>query len=198
MILLSSLRLIKPEIRILGVDDTPFIPHTKGTLQLIGVVFRGGYWIEGLMKTKITIDGLDATDNLSIMIKKSAHFKQLQLVMLNGIMFGGFNVVDINKLHLTTHLPIISIIRKKPNFLAIKRAMKNLPNFNKRWKTVIEAGEIFESPTKSNKSKIFFQTCGINKEETQRIIRLTSTRSNIPEVLRVAHIVASVFEKPLV
>lgn len=197
MILLPSLGLIKPEIRILGVDDTPFLPHTKGKLGLIGVIFKGGYWIEGLMKTEITIDGLDATDNLSLMIKKSSHFKQLQLVMLNGIMFGGFNVVSLNRLHLTTKLPIISVIRKKPNLPAIKKAMKNLPNFNKRWNTVIEAGEIFESPTKNNKSKIFFQTSGLDKEDAHRIIRLTSTRSNIPEVLRVAHIVASIFEQPL-
>lgn len=194
---MSSLRVIKPEIRILGVDDAPFIPHTKGKLTLIAVVFRGGYWIEGLIKTKITIDGLDVTNNLSLMIKKSMHFKQLQLVMLNGIMFGGFNVLDLNKLHLTTQLPIISIIRKKPNLSAIKKAMKNLPNFDKRWKIVNEAGEIFESPTKDNKSKIFFQTRGINKEDAHKIIRLTSTRSNLPEVLRVAHIVASVFEQPV-
>lgn len=190
---MSSLRVIKPEIRLLGVDDAPFIPHTKGKLELIGVVFRGGYWVEGLMKTKITIDGLDVTDNLSFVIKKSRHFKQLQVVMLNGIMFGGFNVVDLNKLHLTTKLPIISIIRKKPNLSAIKKAMKNLPNFEKRWKIVLEAGEIFESPAKDNKSKIFFQTRGISKEDAYKIIRLTSTRSNLPEVLRVAHIVASVF-----
>lgn len=194
---MPSLGLIKPEIRILGVDDTPFVPHTKGKLGLIGVIFKGGYWIEGLMKTEITIDGLDATDNLSLMIKKSSHFKQLQLVMLNGIMFGGFNVVNLNRLHLTTKLPILSVIRKKPNLPAIKKAMKNLPNFNKRWKTVIEAGEIFESPTKNNKSKIFFQTSGLDKEDAHRIIRLTSTRSNIPEALRVAHIVASIFEQPL-
>ncbi len=75
--------------------------------------------------------------------------------------------------------------------------MKNLPNFDKRWKIVNEAGEIFESPTKDNKSKIFFQTRGINKEDAHKIIRLTSTRSNLPEVLRVAHIVASVFEQPV-
>ena len=193
MILLSSFRVIKPEIRVLGVDDSPFIPQSKGKLALIGVVFRGGYWIEGLMKTKITIDGLDVTDNLSLMIKESMHFKQLQLVMLNGIMFGGFNVVDLNKLHLTTKLPIISIIRKKPNLPSIKKAMKKLPNFNKRWKNVLEAGELFESPKKDNKSKIFFQKRGVSKEDAHKIIRITSTRSNLPEALRVAHIVASVF-----
>jgi endonuclease V-like protein UPF0215 family len=188
---LSYSKLFKPEIRIIGVDDAPFIPHSKGKLVIVGVVFRGGYWIEGVTKTKITIDGLDATDNISSMIKESLHYKQLQLVMLNGIMFGGFNVINLNKLHLITKLPVISVIRKKPNFSAIKEAMRKIPFFNERWNNVINAGKIIESPTKDNNSKIYFQAIGINSEDAHRIIRLTSTRSNIPEVLRVAHLIAS-------
>lgn len=191
MIFLPSSKFFKPEIRIIGIDDVPFNLHSKGKLGIIGVIFRGGYWIEGLVKTKITIDGLDATDNISSMIKESLHYKQLQLIMLNGIIFGGFNVVNLNKLHLTTKLPVISVIRKRPNFSAIKEAMKKIPFFDERWDHVINAGKIIESQTKDNNSKIYFQAIGINPEDAHRIIRLTSTRSNIPEVLRVAHLIAS-------
>jgi hypothetical protein len=35
------------------------------------------------------------------------------------------------------------------------------------------------------------ELAGITKETAQQIIRLTSTRSNIPEALRVAHLIAS-------
>jgi endonuclease V-like protein UPF0215 family len=191
MILLTSHRFFKPEIKIIGLDDTPFIPHSKGKLGIIGAVFRGGYWLEGVIKTEITIDGLDATKNISSMIKNSSYYKQLQLIMLNGIMFGGFNVVNINHLHLTTELPILSIIRKRPVFSAVQEAMRHLPSFEERWKSVIDAGKIIESPTRDNKSKIYFQAIGINKKDAHKIIRLTSTRSTIPEALRVAHIIAS-------
>jgi endonuclease V-like protein UPF0215 family len=185
--------LLKPEIRLIGLDDTPFISRSKGKLEVIGVVFRGGYWLEGVIKTEINIDGLDATENISLMIKNSRYYDQLQLVMLNGIMFGGFNIVNITQLHYATELPVISIIRKKPTFSAIQKALKNLPFFNARWNSVIAAGKIFESPTRANRSKIFYQKIGITAEDAHKIIRLTSTRSNIPEVLRVAHILASGF-----
>ena len=48
-----------------------------------------------------------------------------------------------------------------------------------------------EIPARNSKSKIYFQTIGVTEKDAKKIIRLTSTRSNIPEVLRVAHIVAS-------
>lgn len=189
--MLKSFNLIKPEIRIVGLDDASFIPHSKGKIKVIGIIFRGGYWLEAIIKTEITIDGLDATEKISSMITSSSHYKQLQLIMLNGIMFGGFNIVNMKKLSLVTNLPVLSIIRKKPDFSSIQQALKNLPHFKVRWKAILEAGEIMESPSRNSKSKIYFQTIGVTEKDAQKIIRLTSTRSNIPEVLRVAHIVAS-------
>ena len=56
----SKFRSIKAEIRVLGIDDGKFIPHSNGSVIIIGVVYRGVAIFEGLMQTKITIDGLDA------------------------------------------------------------------------------------------------------------------------------------------
>lgn len=82
-------RVIKPEIRVLGIDDGKFIPHTQGNTLVIGVVFRGGRSLDGVMHTTIAIDGLDATEKLTAMINGSPHKNQLRLVMLNGVTFGG-------------------------------------------------------------------------------------------------------------
>ena len=54
-------RSVKSEIRVLGIDDGRFVTHIHGTVDVVGVVYRGGYWFEGVMHTKITIDGIDAT-----------------------------------------------------------------------------------------------------------------------------------------
>ena len=59
---------VKPEVRVLGIDDGKFNPRAKGTALIVGVVFRGGQWIEGVMHTTIAIDGLDSTENLTQMI----------------------------------------------------------------------------------------------------------------------------------
>jgi endonuclease V-like protein UPF0215 family len=184
-------RVIKPEIRILGVDDGKFVPHAKGQALVIGVVYRGGYWLDGVIHTRIAIDGLEATERITSMIIGSAHYKQLRVIMLNGITFAGFNVVDIKKLNLDTGLPVIAVTREKPDLAEIRMALKNLPESEKRWKSVLNAGEIHEVTTRSGREKIYMEVAGINTEEAQKIVRLTSTRSSIPEPLRVAHLIAS-------
>jgi len=185
----KGFRVVKPEIRVLGIDDGKFIPHTQGTAIVVGVVFRGGYWIDGVMHTRISIDGLDATEQLASMINNSPHRKQLRLVMLNGITFAGFNIVDIKELHLTTKLPVMALTRDKPDLEAIRQALKNLPNTDERWRMALEAGEIYKVSCKGSAN--YVELAGISLADAQKIMKLTSTRSCFPEPLRVAHLIAS-------
>jgi len=187
----KSFRVIKPEIRVLGVDDGAFIPHVKGEVPVVGVVFRGGYWLDGVMHTSIAVDGFDATDRISSMITSSSHYKQLRVIMLNGITFAGFNIVDVKGLNAATKLPVITVTREKPDFADIHKALQNLSNSEERWEAILNAGEPVEVSTRNAKAKVYMQTAGVSKEDAQKILRLTSTRSNIPEALRVAHLIAS-------
>ncbi|MDI6691517.1 MAG: DUF99 family protein [Candidatus Bathyarchaeota archaeon] len=187
----KKFRVIKPEIRVLGVDDGVFTSRSKGLVPVVGVVFRGGYWLDGVMRTNVKIDGLDATKKISSMIINSSHYKQLRVIMLNGITFAGFNVVDIKKLNAKTKLPVIAVTREKPNFKEIREALKNLPKSDERWKTIKNAGKVYEVFTRNEKEKVYMQICGILEEDAKKILQLTSTRSNIPEALRVAHLIAS-------
>ena len=183
-------RVIKPEIRVLGVDDGVFVPHTRSLVTVVGVVFRGGYWLDGVMHTRIRVDGFDATRKIASMIIGSLHYRQLRVIMLNGITFAGFNVVDIKKLCSRTKLPVIAVTREKPDFDEIREALMHLPRSEERWKTVLGGGAIFEVSTRG-KSVLHVQACGILKDDARKIVKLTSTRSSVPEALRVAHLVAS-------
>jgi endonuclease V-like protein UPF0215 family len=187
----KSFRVIKPEIRVLGVDDGAFKPHVKSQVPVIGVVFRGGYWLDGVMHTKIAVDGFDATDKIVAMIAGSSHYKQLRVVMLNGVTFAGFNIVDVKALNAATKLPVITVTREKPDFAGIRTALQNLPNSEERWEAILSAGEPVEVSTRSAEAKVYMQTAGVSEEDAQKILRLTSTQSNIPEALRVAHLIAS-------
>ncbi len=188
---LKRLRVIKPEIRVLGVDDGIFTPHRRGFALIVGVVFRGGYWLDGVVHTKVEVDGLDATDNIASMITDSPHHKQLRVIMLNGVTCAGFNVVDIRKLNMKTGLPVIAVTREKPNFAEIREALKNLSEREERWRAIKGTGRLYRVNTRSKTSKVHMQMCGICKEDAKRILQLTSTRSDIPEALRVAHLIAS-------
>jgi endonuclease V-like protein UPF0215 family len=180
---------IKSEIRVLGIDDGRFVPHAEGTALVVGVVFRGGDWLDGVLHTRVEIDGFDSTERIALMINNSSHCKQLRLVMLNGITFAGFNVVDIHKLNLGTRLPVIAITTKKPNLAAVQKAINKMPKSDERWNLVVAAGEIHEISCRGK--KLYVELAGINETDAVEIISLTSTRSNFPEPLRVAHLIAS-------
>jgi len=186
---------IKPEIRVLGVDDGVFTPHVKGLVPVVGVVFRGGYWLDGVMHTKVEVDGFDATEKIASMIINSPHHKQLRVIMLNGITFAGFNVVNIKELSKEVKLPVIAVTREQPNFTEIREALKNLPESEERWKAIQSAEKMFEVSTRSENEKVYMQTSGILEEEARKILQLTSTRSSVPEALRVAHLIASGISK---
>jgi endonuclease V-like protein UPF0215 family len=185
----KNFRTIKPEIRVIGIDDGKFIPQTKGSALIVGVVFRGGCSIDGVIHTRIKIDGLDATEKLASMINNSPHHKQLRLIMLNGITFGGFNVVDMQKLYLATNLPVLALTHEKPDLNSIHEALQNLPKTEQRWDMILEAGKIHEIINKG--TTIYVETAGISFDDAERVIALTSTISSLPEPLRVAHVIAS-------
>ena len=69
---------MKKEIRILGIDDSAFQKHVKKDILIIGTVFRGGQFLDGLVSTKIRVDGNNATKKITQMIEKSKFKPQLQ------------------------------------------------------------------------------------------------------------------------
>jgi len=184
-------RVIKPEIRVLGIDDGSFVPHVKGLATIVGVVFRGGYWLDGVLTTKVEVDGLDATEKIASMIVNSPHHKQLRVIMTNGVTFAGFNVLDIRRLSEETRLPVLAITREKPDFAEIRAALRNLPNGKERWRVIRGTGEPIGVQTRNKGEKVYMQFAGLCEEDARKILLLTSTRSNIPEALRVAHLIAS-------
>jgi endonuclease V-like protein UPF0215 family len=186
-----KIRVVKPEIRILGIDDGVFTPHSKELVDVVGVVFRGGYWLDGFMHTRVQVDGLDATEKLVEMITKSPHYPQLRVIMLNGVTLAGFNVVDITELHRRVELPVVAVTRDKPDFDDIHKALLNLPNSQERWKIIEKAGKILKIRTREGEDPVYVHVVGIFVRDAEKILRNTSTRSNVPEALRVAHIIAS-------
>ncbi|MEM7825344.1 MAG: DUF99 family protein [Candidatus Aenigmatarchaeota archaeon] len=186
--------MIKPEVRILGFDDGAFESKSKGKVPIVGVVFRGGKFLDGALKTEVSIDGNDATEKIAKLINSSKHKQQLKVIMFDGVTLGGFNIVDIKKLYKKTGLPVIVINRKVPNLKEVENALRNFKDFETRWKKILNAGKIKECNIKENK-KVYYQSIGLEEEEVEEIIKLSTTRSFIPEPLRVAHIIATAIVK---
>jgi len=190
-------RSVKPEIRIVGVDDGFFVPHSKGVCDVVGVVFRGGYWLDGVMRTQIEIDGIDATEKIAAMIVKSPHYGQLRVIMLDGVTFAGFNVVNTRRLFEIARLPVIAVTREKPDFDDIREALQNLSFAEERWAAIKDASKLVKVFTRRREEAVFMQVTGIEVDVARRIVKNTATRSSVPEALRVAHLIASGLTGPL-
>lgn len=182
---------IKSEIRVIGIDDGPFEPHAGGKALLIGTVFRGGQWLDGILRAHIDVDGTDATQRIIEMINKSRHKGQLRVIMVDGVTFAGFNVIDIQEIFRQTDLPVIVVSRKRPNFPKVKKALKNLSDWQERWRMLRAAGKIYQVRSRPRAAPVCMQVAGIEQADAEQIVKLTSTRSLVPEPLRVAHLIAT-------
>jgi endonuclease V-like protein UPF0215 family len=185
--------MFKPEIRILGFDDGPFSSQDV-SVPVIGVIYRGGNYLDVVLKTEVKVDGLDSTKKIANLINSSRHKPQLKLLMFDGITLGGFNIVDIKDLNKKTNLPVIAINRKLPNLEDVQKALKNFKDYKKRWKIVMNAGKIKVCNLKDDK-KVYYQVIGLNDEDAEDAIKLSTTHSQIPEPLRVAHLIATAIVK---
>lgn len=179
---------MKKQIRVLGIDDSPFTFQDK-SVDIIGIVMRAPSYIDAVIKSKVERDGTDGNKQLEKMINMSRYIDQLRVIMLDGIALGGFNIIDIDKLFEQTNLPILTITRDKPDFDSMKRALKkNFDDWEIRW-NIIQKGKLYEIKTKNN--PIFVKFKGIELQEVKEVIKLTTVRGNLPEPIRVAHLVAS-------
>ena len=179
---------MKQQIRILGVDDAPF-SFSEKYATVIGVVMRGGEYLECVLRSQVSVDGTNATVICKELIQGTKHRQQLQVMMLDGIALGGFNIVDIEEVYQATGLPVLTVTRDPPDFSKIREALQHhFQDWRKRW-DLMQKGTLHIVPTSHN--PIHVQCAGLSLKEAKEIIKLSTIRGVIPEPLRVAHLIAS-------
>lgn len=176
--------MFKKEIRVIGIDDAPFDKFNDKNVLVVGVVMRGGTWVDGIVSTKVTVDGNDSTKRLIETINKCKFKPQLQCIFLDGIAVAGFNIIDVKELNKKTNLPVIVVIRRMPDINNIKDTLIKINKKNKI-KLIEKAGNVIQI------EDIFVQLTGIDLEQAKEILKIVCTRSLIPEPLRLAHLIAS-------
>ena len=175
---------MKSQIRILGIDDAAFDKFKDKEVIVIGTVFRGGDFMDGVMTCKVTVDGDDATKKVSEMINKSKFKTQFRAIMLDGIAVAGFNVFNVPLLFEKTKIPVIVVMRNYPDLKKIKDTLSNL-GMKEKIDLLEKAGEI-------NKFKeIHYQVYGMEKDEAESVLKISCTHSYIPEPIRIAHLICA-------
>lgn len=186
---------IKDELRILGVDDARFMRGRDKWTRLVGVVHRGGLWIEGCLQTPIRVDGDDVTTQLTKMVKESSHYGQLRVIMTSDTIFAGTNVLDLPLLAEGTGLSVVVVSDSEPNMARVERALQHYcpKTWSEKLAVLERCGPIQEVESRPGRAPVFLQWAGMPFEKAVEVVKLAATRSRIPEPVRVAHIIASSF-----
>lgn len=138
-----------------------------------------------MISTRVRRDGANATQRLIDCLTGSKYLDQLHAILLQGIAFAGFNVVDLQRLRQVTGLPLLVVARHPPDFQAIRTALlQNVPSGARKWRLIEAAGPM--EPV----AGLYVQRCGITSENTARLLAGLQQNGQLPEPLRVAHMVA--------
>ncbi len=179
---------VKPLSRQIGFDDGHFFKGEDLT-PIVGTVVRGSDLVEGFLFDGISVDGDDSTEVIRNLVLNSKFYDTLKVLFFKGVTLGGFNVVDIKELSKDLDLPVIVVLRKLPDMEKIKRAIEHTDNPKEKLERMKSAGRIYEMPRP--RGKLFFQKAGVNKREARELIEFSIKTGNIPESLRISHLIAS-------
>lgn len=181
-------------MRILAIDDGYFPPNFKsrrGYTYLTGILYVNE-GIEQVLLDKTLVDGLEVTDRITGFIKVCG--KPLVL-MLDGLTYAGFDVVDVDRVHLDTGVPIIVVQQYPLDLEKIKEALRlNFDDYSYRY-GVIERNASRMKPYITRWKTIYVEAIGLNNQQVVEILEETMIYSPIPEPLRIAHQIASTISR---
>lgn len=168
---------------VVGFDDCPFKREYRGDVTVIGAVFANSR-LEGVLRGSVRRDGANATRNLVKLIVDSKYADQLQLIMLQGIAFAGFNVVDLPTIHREVDLPVLVVVRRRPRLDRVRSALRRVPGGTRKWALIEQLGPPEEA------GGVFVQRVGLSLDEAEAAIARHAVHGTIPEPLRTAHLIA--------
>ncbi len=167
---------------ILSIDDAPFDKFREKEVWAIGVVTAGEGLVEGVLTTRLPVDGGAVTELLAGWIRRSRFFPSLRAVFLEGITIAGLSVVDLPALARTIRLPVVSVDRKLPAKGRLEATLLKL-GLDDRIDAVRAAGPFHSF------DGIHFTCAGAAPDEARRLLDQGRGRSRLPEGIRIAHLI---------
>ena len=176
-------------LRLVGVEDGSFRPFNRRTLGtcLLCAVEMFGPKIEKVKVSPITVDGLDATSKLSEMLRDM----DFEAILLGGITFAGFNIINVQQILKEYSRPIIIFIRDRPDNRAVREALeKHFDDWRERWDIIKSLGPVHSTRTRPDEPPIYFEVLGASSQWAEEVLRLSAVLCRIPEPVRVARLIA--------
>jgi endonuclease V-like protein UPF0215 family len=177
------------KFRVVGVEDGRFSRessnYTEQTL-LVCVLLRKA-WIDNFQADTITVDGLDASDKLVTMLR---HWS-FDAVMLAGVSFAGFNLVDPTMVYEEFGKPVVVIARTKPDNVAVKKALfQHFKDWRVRWSIFEKLGPVHQVISMVGEPPLYIEVAGATADWATELVRASASCCRVPEPIRVARLIA--------
>ena len=184
---MPGMRVKSPAVRphLIGIDDGPFDKDADPVTPIVGVVMEGSDLVEGVAVTSFPIDGADVTDFLAVWIQGLRFRPGLQGIVLGGITIAGLAVVDVERLSQRMELPVMVVNRKDPREHRMAGALKSAG--------LADRLELVDRTPRSRpvRNGLYLACAGTSPERAARLIDASRRKGEMPEPLRLAHLMAS-------
>lgn len=183
---------MKPQVRVLGIDDAPFRFEDE-TTEIVGVVVRLPDYVEGILLSHVAVDGSDATPAVVAMVGESRFLEGLGLLLTDGIALGGFNVIDIRAIHEALSVPVATVTKKEPDLPRIEAALKaRFADWEARLQIIQRSKP---RPIETAHKPLYVDAVGLADQEIEALLRRSTVRGTLPEPLRIAHLIATALKE---
>jgi len=178
------------QFRIVGVEDGGFskAPLNRGIQRaLLVCVLLQGMQIEDFRAAAVTVDGLDASKKLVGMLRDLP----LDAIMLAGVSFAGFNLIDPALIFEEFGKPMVIVSRTRPDNIAVKGALfRHFEDWQIRWRVFEKLGPIYEVVSMPSEPPLYVEVIGADLNWANGLIRAFTICSRVPEPIRVARLIA--------
>jgi endonuclease V-like protein UPF0215 family len=158
------IRQVKKEIRVLGVAAAGH----DGSTRVVGVVFRGARWLDGVLSA--TSKGADLTHTIVEMVNGSPHRKQVRVIMLHAGLVPGGTKIDPMRIFSEVSKPVIILGAENPG------GAPSDPNTGYfTWGRGADAVEVSYT--------------GVREGDARAVLNASTRAGSTPEALRVASLI---------
>jgi len=150
-------------------------------IPLIGIVFRGNLWLDGILTCRVEPDRPNYLSGLVRAIVRSRQYSQIHAVILSRENLVPGSRIGISDLSRKINLPVICILRRTVRHGTHSHQNKPFPTKSKvKYFTIKTAGGL-----------VSVKAAGLDREGTRQIFHVACREGAwIPEAVRVADVVA--------
>jgi len=176
----------------LGVEDGSFPVNRErklGFKTLLIAAFLRELQVRDVKLGEITVDGTDATD---VILRIVASLKtKPDAVLLAGISYAGFNLIDPFRLQEEANLATITVTAEKPNNREVQTALQeHFPDWKMRWSVYKRLRNFQPLQANLKENPVFMETVRLTSREGGRILKRLTKIGRMPEPIRTARMIA--------